>query len=89
LQAAKAPYVAFVNSDVFPETAGWTDQLIGTLKKNPRIGAVGPRLLYEDGSVQHEGCYFRTLPEYGHWTFVEHRTRVSDRRPPRDYWPPR
>ena len=75
LQAARAPYVAFVNSDVFPDTRGWMDRLIEILKKNPKIGAVGPRLLYEDGSVQHEGCYFRTLPEYGHWTFVEHSNK--------------
>jgi GT2 family glycosyltransferase len=75
LQAARAPYVAFVNSDVCPDTSGWTDRLIATLKKNPKIGAVGPRLLYEDGSVQHEGCYLRTLPEYGQWTFVEHSNK--------------
>jgi hypothetical protein len=72
LAMARAPYVAFVNSDVFPLTLGWTDRLIATLKKHPKLGAIGPRLLYADGSVQHEGCYFRTLPEYGGWTFVEH-----------------
>ena len=72
LQAAQAPYVAFVNSDVFPVTLGWTDRLIATLQKHPKLGAIGPRLLYEDGSVQHEGCYYQPLPEYGGWTFVEH-----------------
>ncbi len=75
LAAARAPYVAFVNSDVFPITHGWTDRLIAVLKRNPRLGAIGPRLLYEDGSVQHEGCYFRTLPEYADWTFVEHSNK--------------
>jgi hypothetical protein len=72
LSAARAPYVAFVNSDVFPITLGWSDRLIAVLKKNPKLGAIGPRLLYEDGSVQHEGCFYRTLPEYADWTFVEH-----------------
>ena len=82
LRAAKAPYVAFVNSDVFPITHGWTDRLIATLKKQPKLGAIGPQLLYEDGSVQHEGCYFQSLPEYGHWTFVEHLNK--GRRPADD-----
>ena len=75
LGAARAPYVAFVNSDVFPVTPGWTDRLIARLKKNPGLGAIGPRLLYEDGSVQHEGGYYQTLAEYGGWTFVEHSNK--------------
>ena len=72
LSVAQAPYVAFVNSDVFPVTAGWAHLLIAQLKKNPKLGAIGPRLLYEDGSVQHEGCRYQTVSEYGDWTFIEH-----------------
>jgi len=75
LKAARAPYVAFVNSDVFPVTADWIGRLIARLKKDPKLGAVGPRLLYADGSIQHEGCYFRPLPEFGGWSFVEHTNK--------------
>jgi len=75
LKAARAPYVAFVNSDVFPVTADCIGRLVARLKKDPKLGAVGPRLLYADGSIQHEGCYFRGLPEFGGWSFVEHTNK--------------
>ena len=75
LKAARAPFVAFVNSDVFPVTAGWIGKLVARLRKDPKLGAVGPRLLYADGSIQHEGCFFRPLAEFGGWTFVEHTNK--------------
>ena len=30
----------------------------------PQIGALGPKLLYEDDSIQHAGMYFQRDPEY-------------------------
>ncbi len=72
LAYSEAPYVAFMNSDVFPGKSGWLDALTARLKRQPKLGAIGPRLLYEDGSVQHEGCVYRPLPEYSDWHFVDH-----------------
>jgi GT2 family glycosyltransferase len=72
LRAAKAPYVAFMNSDVFPITPDAIGALVQMLETNRRIGAIGPRLLLDDGSVQHEGCVFRTLREHADWHFVDH-----------------
>jgi GT2 family glycosyltransferase len=72
LRAARGRYVCFLNSDVFPITDAWVPRLIRGLEANPDIGIIGARLLFEDGSVQHEGCFYKNLSEYGQWTFIEH-----------------
>jgi GT2 family glycosyltransferase len=72
LRAARGRYVCFLNSDVFPIDDDWLERLAAGLQRNPEIGIIGARLLFEDGSVQHEGCYYRTLKEYGNWQFIEH-----------------
>jgi GT2 family glycosyltransferase len=72
LRAARGRHVCFLNSDVFPIDDDWLERLIEGLQRNPDIGILGARLLFEDGSVQHEGCYYRTLKEFGNWHFIEH-----------------
>ncbi len=72
LAVARAPHVCFMNSDVFPLQVGWLDRLSTSLRKTAGCGAIGPRLLYEDGSVQHDGCAYQAIPEYGDWQFVDH-----------------
>jgi GT2 family glycosyltransferase len=72
LSVARAPYVCFMNSDVFPLSGGLLAGLSARLSQDAGIGVIGPRLLFEDGSIQHEGCYFRPLKEFGHWHFIDH-----------------
>ncbi len=55
--AARAPVVALVNSDVVPVQAGWMSTLVQRLTSTA-VGAVGPKLLFEDDSIQHAGLYF-------------------------------
>ena len=54
---ATRPYILYLNDDVevFP---GWLEPLIRHLDANPKVGAVGPRLLYPDGRVQCDGKMF-------------------------------
>jgi GT2 family glycosyltransferase/glycosyltransferase involved in cell wall biosynthesis len=56
-QLATREYILYLNDDIeaFP---GWLEPLIETLDRNPRVGAVGSRLLYPDGTVQHDGKMF-------------------------------
>lgn len=54
---ARGAALVLLNSDVIPSDAGWVGELIGRLD-DPSIGAVGPKLLFEDDSVQHAGLYF-------------------------------
>jgi len=72
LAAARAPLVCFLNSDVLPISERWLERLADTLKANPKLGVVGPRLLFEDGSIQHEGLVYRPIPEFAGWTFIDH-----------------
>ncbi|UZF90748.1 glycosyltransferase [Bosea sp. NBC_00550] len=51
--------LALVNSDVIPAENGWLPALIEKLDRRGRVGAVGPKLLYDDGSLQHAGLYFK------------------------------
>lgn len=48
------PLLLLLNDDVAPITPGWLDHLVAHLD-DARIGIVGPRLLYPDGTVQHGG----------------------------------
>ncbi len=75
LKAARGKFVCFLNSDVFPSTPDWLYLLTDQLKRHPEIGAIGPRLLYEDGSVQHEGCTYEEMPEFDGWSFVRHHNK--------------
>ncbi len=54
---AKAPILLFLNSDVLPAAYGWMAPLAERLQQDG-VGATGPMLLYEDGSIQHAGMYF-------------------------------
>jgi len=75
LRAASGTYICFLNSDIFPITHQWLKRLMDRLKANEEVGILGARLLFEDGSIQHEGCFFRPIPELGNWTFVEHQNK--------------
>src|SRR5262249_18331032 len=54
LAHARGDYVCFLNSDVFPGTPDWVERLVQRLEDNRDVGIIGPLLLFEDGSVQHE-----------------------------------
>jgi O-antigen biosynthesis protein len=47
-----------LNSDVLPDQPGWVGRLLAFHQSLPQVGALGPKLLYEDGSLQHAGMYF-------------------------------
>jgi GT2 family glycosyltransferase len=58
-RVARSPVLALVNSDVIPAGNGWLPMLIEKLSPRDRIGVVGPKLLYDDGSLQHAGLFFK------------------------------
>jgi GT2 family glycosyltransferase len=55
---ARAGLLLLLNSDVMPARRGWLTELVRFFRSLERPGAVGPKLLYEDGSLQHAGLYF-------------------------------
>lgn len=57
-----APTLLQLNSDVIPDRPGWMAPLFARLDSDPRIGCVGPKLMFDDGSLQHAGLYFARGP---------------------------
>jgi O-antigen biosynthesis protein len=78
--ASSGTYICLMNSDVFPTTGDWFERLAAHLEADATLGAVGPLLLFEDDSVQHQGIYFKKLPQFGNWAFPHH-TRKGLRPP--------
>jgi GT2 family glycosyltransferase len=52
--ATSGPLILFINDDVTLTSAGW-DQILRRQLARPEIGAVGVRLDYPDGALQHAG----------------------------------
>jgi len=55
---ASGEFLLMLGSDVFPDRPGWLPTLTGALRRNGSIAAAGPKLLFEDRSVQHAGMSF-------------------------------
>lgn len=53
-RATDCESIVFLNNDTIP-IAGWLDALMALAHQTPEAGAVGAKLLYPDGSVQHAG----------------------------------
>jgi GT2 family glycosyltransferase len=56
-----------MNSDVLPEQPGWLGRLVRFYDETPKIGALAPKLVYEDDSLQHAGLYFDRPDGAGAW----------------------
>ncbi|MDJ0594693.1 MAG: glycosyltransferase, partial [Pleurocapsa sp. MO_226.B13] len=55
---ARGKYLVLLNSDVFAQTQGWVLKMAEFYQSSPKIGILGAKLLYEDGSLQHAGMFF-------------------------------
>jgi len=53
-RAARGEFLVFLNNDTVV-TSGWLEELISSARENPRVAAVGAKLLYPDDTVQHAG----------------------------------
>ncbi len=51
---ATGEYLLLLNDDIEITDPGWIAALLA-FGENPEVGAVGPRLLFEDGRIQHVG----------------------------------
>jgi glycosyltransferase involved in cell wall biosynthesis/GT2 family glycosyltransferase len=53
-RVASGEFLVFLNNDTKPQP-GWLDALVDCARAESNAGAVGSRLLYPDGNVQHAG----------------------------------
>ena len=55
---ARGDLLLLLNSDVIPIGPGWLSRMAAFYNSTPDIGALGPKLLFEDLSIQHAGMYY-------------------------------
>lgn len=72
---AKGRHLLFLNSDVFPNAPGWLQTLVNTLESSPYYGAVAPKLLHFDGSIQHAGMAFEYRTDLGF--YINHHPHMG------------
>ncbi len=58
--AARGRYLVFLNNDTIPLT-GWLSALVSEADAHDDVAAVGSKLLYPDGTIQHAGVVFSKL----------------------------
>jgi len=54
---SKGEYLLFLNNDTEP-TKNWMEKLVEELDQNPEVVAVGSKLLFPNGTIQHAGVVF-------------------------------
>ena len=59
-----AEHILLLNNDVEITNEGWLNEFSNVLDSNPKIGVVGCKLLYSDGSIQHAGGVIRLRVPY-------------------------
>lgn len=64
-RAARGEVLVFLNNDIEARRRGWLTALVGHAIR-PDVGAVGARLLYPDGRLQHCGVVIGLIGAAGH-----------------------
>lgn len=61
-RVARGRELLFLNNDT-EVRSGWLGALWGILEDDPQVAAVGSKLLYADGTIQHAGVVIAAVPE--------------------------
>ncbi len=69
---AKGDLLCFLNNDIEMVDESWLRHLVRQAQR-PEIGAVGARLLYPDGTIQHAGVYTGIGGGAGHGHRFQHK----------------
>lgn len=67
-------FLLLLRPDVIPRSDGWLGRLLAGLAEGERVGAVSPKLLTFDESIDHAGIYFRRPATARPWELL-HRFR--------------
>lgn len=62
IRQARGEFLLIINPDNILEPAG-AENMIDVLRRDPRIGIVGPRLVHEDGTIRDSSRAFPTLAD--------------------------
>ena len=64
-------YLLFLNNDTIV-TQNWLQNMVEVIKDDYRIGAVGSKLLFDNGTIQHAGVYIAKDMKYGYDIVARH-----------------
>lgn len=64
---ARGRKLLLFDSDVLPDKPGWLGTMTAFYEATPKIGALGPKLLFEDEALQHAGVHFYKRAEDEEW----------------------
>ena len=78
MQYVRTEYLLFLNNDVEILTRSWLRQMVLHFQL-PEVGAVGCRLLYPDGRIQHDGIYIGTHKGQPIIDHINKNNRLTDR----------
>ncbi len=56
VRQAQGEIICLLNNDVFPKRSDWLREMVSQALR-PEIGAVGAKLFYPDGTIQHAGIF--------------------------------
>jgi GT2 family glycosyltransferase len=73
---ARGAFVLFLNNDT-RATPGWLPRLLAPMQCD-RVGIVGPKLLFDDGTIQHAGVQVATEEPYRYIGWHPHRGASAD-----------
>ncbi len=65
VKQATGAYLLFLNNDTEVLTVDWLSDMVGQAQR-PEVGAVGAKLLYSDGRIQHAGVVLGVCGVAGH-----------------------
>jgi GT2 family glycosyltransferase len=64
---ARGRLLMLLNPDILPDRPGWLRRMSAFYDATPNVGALGPKLLYEDDAIQHAGLFFHREQDSGLW----------------------
>ena len=64
-RAARGRYILFLNNDT-EVLSGWLKPLLSVLERDASVAAVGSKLLFPDGTIQHAGVVISVQQSSGH-----------------------
>jgi GT2 family glycosyltransferase len=64
---ARADLLLMMNSDVLPAQPGWLARLAEYHRATPECDLLAPKLVHEDGTIQHAGMYLQRPPGSDIW----------------------
>jgi GT2 family glycosyltransferase len=77
ISKAKYKYLCLLNNDIIIKDKDWVQKNLAYFTKYSNVGIVAPKLLYDDGKVQHAGVEFYNSSDKNNG-FAHHRYRGMD-----------